>query len=509
METSPSTVAAADGLFGSPLTITLARADPAVLHTVTVSCAGMSETLISRSAQYPSLVWTPAVAVYAPLLTDAASAAATITCESFLNGESLGSRSVTVLLRFRDEDLCPVLNAGWVTLTPYHSASDIPYFVRNVSAVQAAFDEDKVDLSGLFGAAIAAFSLTVGGETVSDSPYRSGPLAGACIVTCTVTDTRGHSASESFPLVPLDYLPPQLTGVSAVRCRADGTEDEDGTCVRLRASAARVTLGGKNVSNYVRVEARQAGGDWEQVYEHISAIASNPAAGTGTVGPAYRDQEGGKAVNNRRLTDSLDLLIPKLGSSAFAADRAYELRLTVWDSLSSAVVTVPVPRSAWVMKFRSDGNGVAFGKAPSKDKVLEIPSDWDILRSSESAFSKLAAHTTTISSHGTSISKLESAVSTLQSTVKTLQTNLSAIPKVQRGSVTTGSNGKATVTFPTKFSAAPHVVCSANGASTAGVFDARPSSITATGFTLVLTRSSGSSVTVGTNITCEWIAVGT
>ena len=55
---------------------------------------------------------------------------------------------------------------------------------------------------------------------------------------------------------------------------------------------------------------------------------------------------------------------------------------------SSALRRLPTRR--WAMKFRPDGQGVAFGKAPEQARCLELPGDWQIRLGQESLW--LALH---------------------------------------------------------------------------------------------------------------------
>lgn len=81
--------------------------------------------------------------------------------------------------------------------------------------------------------------------------------------------------------------------------------------------------------------------------------------------------------------------------------------------------------------------------------------------------------------------------------------------KIQSGSAKTStSTGTVAVTFSTAFSSVPTVVCSAYGGSTGAVYDARPSNVSSSGFTINCVRNTGNSISLGTGIICEWIAVG-
>ena len=40
---------------------------------------------------------------------------------------------------------------------------------------------------------------------------------------------------------------------------------------------------------------------------------------------------------------------------------------------------VTLPTRQWALKFRADGLGAAFGKAPEHSKAIELPADWALI----------------------------------------------------------------------------------------------------------------------------------
>lgn len=110
-----STITASDGTFGSQIPVSLAVSTEGAVHDLRVSCAGRTETLLSRSAA-TSFVWTPDLTTYAALLPNAGSAQAVFTCETFFNGNSVGSTTATITVRFAQggpaADACGGLGQG-------------------------------------------------------------------------------------------------------------------------------------------------------------------------------------------------------------------------------------------------------------------------------------------------------------------------------------------------------------------------------------------------------------
>lgn len=335
-----STIGAADGTFGAAIPITLARKVAGTTHTVTVACGGRTETLLTDSAA-SSVSWTPPLAVYGPLFPSAMSGTATISCTTHFGGESRStSKSITV--RFKAADVKPALSAGWAAAAWDNSgtaAAGIAAWVQGYSRAQISFTPSKI--SCRYGASIAGCAIACGGVTVTGAPYRTGTLSGtAASILCTVTDSRGQSASETLSVALLPYAKPALTGVGVFRSDASGAADEEGSCIAVTAAAELSSLGGLN-SGTLKV--------WT-------------AAGAG----AYTDR-GTLTSGTRRIL------------TGFSADTSYTVKLELTDALgNTAVVTRLVSTRAWAMKFRPDGRGVAFGKAAETDRALELPADWGI-----------------------------------------------------------------------------------------------------------------------------------
>ena len=337
----PSEITAADGEFGSALGVLLTRHLEGVTHDLSVSCAGRTETLLQGSAEL-SCTWTPALAVYAPLITDSGTAQAVFTAETFFGGASLGTTACTVTLAF-PASLAPALSPGWAALHAYNTGAAAPFscYIAGMSRAEAVFDATKVDCSGLYGATLAGFSLRCGGETVSAAPYRSGVLTGETELICAAVDSRGQRSEQRFTVVPESYAPPVLSGVSVQRCDAQGTPDENGSAVSVAASLGLSSLGGQN-SGAVYAAARMPPGDFG-AEQAVSCVLSG-----------------------------------------LSPDRSVQVRIRGVDAMGTEVTALrTLPTRRWAMKFRPDGLGVAFGKAPERGGALELPANWELLFGSE------------------------------------------------------------------------------------------------------------------------------
>ena len=339
---------ASDGQFGRAIPISISGHSPSAKFTVKASCAGNTETLLNNSAA-TSLSWTPAVATYAPRITDAASAAATITVETYYGSSKLYTESTSITVSWAPGTIPPTVSSGWASAAPLNegSASSFSVWIQRYSRARVSFTPSLVTTR--YAATIRSFSVTLDGMTVTAAENRADTgliTTTSATLLCTVTDSRGQTASETLSLTLNAYANPSLSSVSLFRCDASGAPDEDGSCIFVKASANYSSLEGQN-SYVLNVRTRRPSGAWSGE----TALASGTAA----------------------------IL------SGFNPDLSCELRLSLTDGLGNAASYSQIlPTRVWAMKFRPDGSGVAFGKAAERSRSLELGPGWAlVLRDAE------------------------------------------------------------------------------------------------------------------------------
>ena len=334
---------ASDGQFGRAIPISISGHSAGARFTVKASCAGNTETLLNNSAA-TSLSWTPAVATYAPLITDAASAAATITVETYYGSSKLYTESTSITVSWAAGTIPPTVSSGWASAAPLNegAAAGFTVWIQRYSKARVSFTPSLVTTR--YGAAIRSFSVTLDGTSYPASENRADTgviTATSANLLCTVTDSRGQTASETLSLTLNAYANPSLSSVSLFRCDASGAPDEDGGCVSVKADANYSSLDGQN-TYVLSLRTRVPGGAWSGE----TALASGAAAILG----------------------------------GFSPDRSYELRLSLTDGLGSAASYSQIlPTRVWAMKFRPDGSGVAFGKAAERSRTLELGPGWALV----------------------------------------------------------------------------------------------------------------------------------
>ena len=335
----PSTISASDGVLGQAVAISLNRSMGEVTHTLTVSCLGQSTTLLTNSSEVTAS-WTPAVATYAPLMSGK-TCQATFSCESFYQGTSIGTETKTITLTLSAADGAPTGASGWAAASPYNTgaAAGMSGWIQGFSQAEVTFDASKITTR--YGATVTGYSVTALGETDSTSPYRTPVLREQTQVQCTVTDSRGFTYTETLTITPQSYAPPALSSIQIFRCDSQGQADEDGNYCSVKATLSYSALNGENSC-----------GLW----------ASSKLRDASGYGPETAMQSAAALV-----------------LSGFDPDQSYEVRLRATDTLGgeTTVVRTLMPRS-WAMKFRPNGKGVAFGKAPTEANVLELGNGWNL-----------------------------------------------------------------------------------------------------------------------------------
>ena len=337
------TASAPNGHFGKAIPITISGHSPSARFTLKLSCAGNTETLLQNSAN-TSVNWTPAVATYAPLVTGP-SASAAITVETWYNGAKLYTETRSITVSWAAGTLPPALSSGWASAAPLNegAASGFTVWIQKYSKARVSFTPSRVTTQ--YGAAIRSFTVKLGSSVYTASNNRADTglitTTGASLL-CTVTDSRGQTASQTLSVTLHAYANPALSAVSLFRCASSGTADEDGTYLSVKATATISSLGGQN-RHTLSVQSRRPGGAW-----------------------------GGATALNSGTAKIL---------GGFSPDLSYELRLTLTDALgNSASYSQSFPTRKWAMQFRPDGSGVAFGKAAEHDRSLQIPADWEFRR---------------------------------------------------------------------------------------------------------------------------------
>lgn len=339
-----SSVSVTDAYIGEPVTITLNRYNAAFTHTVKATCAGNTETLLTKGSTYPTLTWTPALATYAPLITNAMTATATITCETY-NGDALiGQSTTTCTLTLKAADVAPTL--ALATADPEGHLTTYGKYVKSKSKITVTLTPTLK-----YGASLAATSISANGEQFTASPATTNYIASASntAVSASIQDSRGQTANASGTIQIYDYDPPAINGFSAHRCNQDGTENNAGAYFAVTYDINVAPLGNHNSKTLTVKYKKLAASTYSSQVFTPSAYST-----TGTTTPIAVD-----------------------------TNSTYNIQLVLEDDFatgqSAATAELVLPTAETRMNWGPGKNGgVAIGKVSEKNKTLEIADGWSV-----------------------------------------------------------------------------------------------------------------------------------
>ena len=355
-----SSVSATDAYFGEAVTITLSRYNADFTHTVRATCAGVTETLMTKGSTYPTLSWTPSVAVFAPLITNAMSTTATITSETYNGDVLIGTATTTCTLTFKAADVAPGVSIS--TSDPTGNLAIYGKYVKSKSKIQ-------VSLTNTFryGATLASVSINANGATYNESPAVTDFILSADYtqVSARIVDSRGQEAVATLYVDIYDYTPPQINSCAVHRCTASGAEDNTGAYFSAVFDVAITPLGDHNSKTMTVKYKKQSATAYSS--------ANVPLSGYSVVGASQ--------------------------PIAADTDSTYNVQVELRDDFGTAIVVLKLPTAATRVNYGAGANGgIAIGKVSEMQKTVELAEDWKLVIGTDRIAPVLTITTPVISS---------------------------------------------------------------------------------------------------------------
>ena len=161
--------------------------------------------------------------------------------------------------------------------------------------------------SGAYSSSIRSYVYNIGSQSYSglENTYTMGEVvrdSGTVVVTVTVTDSRGRTASKTVSITVLAYSPPQITHFECSRCGdANGSANANGQYLKVTFGYSVSPLNNKNKASYLLKYSVYDDGKWgglisgtQYTYSgtYISATAILNTASTYQVGLVVTDSFG-------------------------------------------------------------------------------------------------------------------------------------------------------------------------------------------------------------------------
>lgn len=346
----PGTITANNTNFDSPINMSYASATSGGTYTVTVKVGTSSAVTLQTKSSTSSRSWTPSLATYGPSYTNVSSVSCVITVSTYFGGVLSGTKTKTVTISFTAAQAGPTTSTAF-SIAPYNTSpiSGMTGYIQGYSKIRATYTSGNVTLK--YGATVSKWTVKFGSASAVDvaagtATKDSSAISADTSVTCTVVDSRGFTASETYTATITPYQNPSLT-VSAFRSDSGGNAADDGTYLCVDLSGLYADIAAQN----------------SLVAEAYSKLAS-----ASTYGAAVTITGGTTTLSGTNNTYTVTGFL----ISGYT-DAVYDIKFVVTDALgNTASYTIQIESQAWAIHFRNKGAGAAIGKAAERDNELDI-----------------------------------------------------------------------------------------------------------------------------------------
>lgn len=248
-----SSASATGSTLGEAVAITISRASSGFTHKLYYTCGSISNQLIAEDVG-TSYSWTPPVSL-AQQAPNAATVAVTLTTKTYNGSTYIGAKTLQLSLSI-PSSIVPTLSVA--ISDPTGVQGTYGGYVQLRSKIKVA-----ITAAGVQGSTIKSYSIKVGNIYTSNASSGTTdylPNSGTLAIICTVTDSRGRTASETQNITVLAYSKPTISAISAARCNQDGTANRAGTYGKVTFSASITPLTEINTAAYT-VQYREVGAE--------------------------------------------------------------------------------------------------------------------------------------------------------------------------------------------------------------------------------------------------------
>ena len=309
---------------GKTITVTISPASSSFSHKVTYAFGANSSTASLSAGNKTSTKTIPMSWLAA--IPDNTSGTASVTVETLSGGTSLGAitRYFTVVC---PADVKPTISSVSVERIDNNVPANWGVYLKGESQAKVTI----VGAQGAYGSTITSYQISGAGFSGTSSTLTTGILntVGTYTFTVKVVDSRGQPHSlVSSPIEVKNYVQPEPVLQEMYRCDTDGTRNDNGNNLLIKATYTYTQVSGNAVDLKYRV----------------TKVGSTP----------------GEYVY---LTPGIATVVKDVMS-----DYSYTLELKTQDLLlHGATISYDISTAATTMNFAAGGKGIAVGKVSEKD----------------------------------------------------------------------------------------------------------------------------------------------
>lgn len=341
-----STPSCSNVTLGNAVTINTNRASSSFTHTLNIKSGSTTiETFTSIGA---SKSWTPAIATYAPYITNSTTGTFTIECLTYNGSTHIGTKTCTTVLTV-PSSVKPIASVDFSEADTTMISKAWGIYVKGKSKLAVTVTGTKA-----YGSNIKSYASNVQGTSYSNASYTSNVLSnsGTSDVTATVTDNRGRTSSTATKsLTVIDYFKPKINTATISRCDVNGVETDEGDYLLFSFAGEIAPVSNKNSTTF-RLGYREKGADTS--YTWLTVSTAYTASSTSVI-----------------VTDSS-------GKKTFSTDKSYDIRFEAVDAFETVYILREIGTGFDLINLNASGNSMAIGKiseAEADEKKLEIALD--------------------------------------------------------------------------------------------------------------------------------------
>lgn len=309
---------------GKTITVTISPASSSFTHKVTYTFGSNSSTATLSTGNKTSTKTIPLSWLTA--IPDNTSGTASVTVETISGGTSLGAitRYFTVIC---PADVKPTISSVSIERIDNNVPSHWGVYLKGESQAKVTI----VGAQGAYGSTITSYQITGAGFSSASSTLTTGMLntVGTYTFTAKVVDSRGQSYSlVSSPIEVKNYVQPEPILQEMYRCDTDGTRNDNGNNLLIKANYTYTQVSGNAVDLKYRVtKVGSAPGEYAYLTPGIATVVNN-----------------------------------------VLSDYSYTLELKTQDLLvHGTTISYDISTAAVTLNFAAGGKGIGIGKVSEKD----------------------------------------------------------------------------------------------------------------------------------------------
>ena len=333
------TLSNSNPIMGDTITISLPRASDSFTHYIFHDFLAGTWTQINATAVGTSLNWTVPLKDYALRIPNAEKGGGRIQVDTWNGGTFIGSKIVNFTAKV-PASVVPTISAGQVTHveTVAGLATKFANYVQGKSKIRATVAGTGAIIDGVSVSSIVGYKIQMNGQTYNTKDATSSELlnAGAQNIIFTVTDSRGRTASRTVTISPLAYKPPILSVLSASRCEADGTPNDEGEYAKVTIGATLSALNNLN--------------------DKIFTLSKKPVTS--------------EIWTNQNVSSATYTIATTVIISGISGDNSWDIKFSVQDCFytgDTVSKTMRLSAAFTLVDYFKGGKGLAFGKVAEKD----------------------------------------------------------------------------------------------------------------------------------------------